>query len=264
MCHLWHVDVVGQSVVQTFLCLFLPIYVGLSQWNLAAWLSNTFFSISINVFLSYNQALLNAPYIRWKWAQQRPEIADQEINKRDRSVMFFLLNQNYVMFSLLKQNHRHLIKWDSCKDTLTTSLHLGTSHLHLFNFIYRSYIVDIFLGNNYNYWSHVDLLHFSTPLSPQMGREARGQKIQRTSWWKERRQTIGLTALMFLRAECRPCKQCWWTLIVSKYLLFYSGKAPGWTAVPLRLFELHSSFLELWALLQFGKCWSLWMTRKML
>ena len=36
MCHLWHVDVVGQSVVQTFLCLFLPIYVGLSQWNLAA------------------------------------------------------------------------------------------------------------------------------------------------------------------------------------------------------------------------------------
>ena len=25
-----------------------------------------FFSISINIFLSYNQALLNAPYIRWK------------------------------------------------------------------------------------------------------------------------------------------------------------------------------------------------------
>ena len=178
--------------------------------------------------------------------------------------MFFLLNQNYVMFSLLKQSHRHLIKWDLCKDTLTTSLHLGTSHRHLFNFIYRSYIVDFFLGNNYNYWSHIDLLHFSTPLSPQMGREARGQKIQRTSWWKERRQTIGLTALMFLRAECRPCKQCWWTVIVSKYLLFYSGKAPGWTAVPLRLFERHSFFLELWALLKFGKCWSLWMTRKML
>ena len=65
--------------------------------------------------------------------------------------MFFLLNQNYVMISLLKQSYRHLIKWDLCKDTLTTSLHLGTSHLHLFNFIYRSYIVDIFLGNNYNY-----------------------------------------------------------------------------------------------------------------
>ena len=127
------------------------------------------------------------------------------------------------MFSLLNQNHRHLKKWDSCKDTLTTSLHLGTSHLHLFNFIYRWYIVDIFLANNYKYWSHIDLLHFPTPLSPQMGREARGQRIQRTSWWMERGRTIGQTALMFLRAECRPCKQCWWTVIVSKYLIFYKN-----------------------------------------
>ena len=131
--------------------------------------------------------------------------------------------QNYVMFSLLNQNHRHLKKWDSCKDTLTTSLHLGTSHLHLFNFIYRWYIVDIFLANNYKYWSHIDLLHFPTPLSPQMGREARDQKIQRTSWWMERGRNIGQTALMFLRAECRPCKQCWWTVIVSKYLIFYKS-----------------------------------------
>ena len=149
--------------------------------------------------------------------------------------------QNYVMFSLLNQNHRHLKKWDSCKDTLTTSFHLGTSHLHLFNFIYRWYIADLFLANNYKYWSHIDLLHFTHhSLLKWVGKQGvRGSKGRLGGW-----------------SEGEPSARRLWCFYVQNVVLvnnadglslfqniWYFIKAPVWTAVPLRLFERHSSLL---------------------